>query len=97
MTQNTEADFLKDAEKVAERITVLAEKNNRSIFRKYPLTFSFFSLLGFAAVLYGLERTFDRILFFQNNPWVVLLAGVIILMITGTLYKWFQNKSVSLR
>lgn len=89
-----EIDLLEKVEEVVKETSERAEKKNREVFKKYPIIFSALSLMGFLSVLYGFERILDQFSFSTENPWAVLVFGLIVLLITGTLYKWLQNKEV---
>ncbi len=54
---------------------------------KFPLVFLLVATFGFVAVLYGFEKIIDKIQFFQDQPWWLLITGIIILIISGTTYK----------
>jgi hypothetical protein len=58
-----------------------------SAFKRFPIFFSIFTAFGAASVFIGFEHWVMGIPFFANNPWVILLLGICILMFTGTLYK----------
>ena len=63
-------------------------KNLRdSTFTRFPVIVVFLSTFGLVATLYGFEKTIDEIGFFRENPKMVLVAGVLVLVLTGTLYK----------
>lgn len=63
-------------------------KNIRdSAFSRFPFLFVFLSTFGLVATLYGFEKLIDRIDYFQKYPEMVLVVGLVILLITGTLYK----------
>lgn len=97
MTKATQksADPLQELEQTAKSINKTVEKNNRNAFKKYPLTFSFLSIVGFASVIYGIEHTLEKIPIAREYPWIVLIIGLVILITTGTIYKWFQNKEIN--
>jgi hypothetical protein len=54
------------------------------------------SIFGFAAVIYGFEGIIDKIEYLRDRPYLVLLTGLIVLSVTGTIYKWLQNKELNL-
>jgi len=85
---------LKEAEDITKGIDQEVQKQGRRIFHKYPLTFTLLSLTGFSMVLYGYERLFDKTLFFKEHPVRSLFLGLVILLLTGTLYKWLQNREI---
>ncbi len=55
--------------------------------RRFPLVTALFITFGFVAVLYGFEKMIDRVEFFVNYPWVLTIIGLIILGLTGAVYK----------
>ena len=58
-----------------------------SAFNRYPLVFVFLSTFGLVATFYGFEKVIDNVPFFSENPYMVLVTGIAILIFTGTLYK----------
>lgn len=63
-------------------------KNLRdSTFERFPVVFVFLTTFGLVATLYGFEKAIDEISFFRENPRMVLVAGILVLAFTGTLYK----------
>jgi hypothetical protein len=64
-----------------------AAKYRDSTFARFPIVFVFLSTFGLVATLYGFEKVIDGIPFFSEHPLTVLVAGIITLAITGTLYK----------
>lgn len=89
-------DILEEVEGVAKTVDRGIQKQGRRVFRRYPLTFTLLSLTGFSLVIYGFEGVFDKISFFKEHPFWVLILGLIILLFTGTLYKWLQNREIHL-
>lgn len=55
--------------------------------RKYPLLFLFLITLSVAAIFHGLDRMFASIDFFESYPQLLVLAGMLGLFFTGSLYK----------
>jgi len=89
-------NILEEAEDLAKSLDRQIKKETKSVFKKYPLTFTLLSITGFSAVLYGFENLFNSVLFFKEHPGYVLALGLLILLFTGTLYKWLQNKEIRL-
>ena len=79
---NTDTDPLQDLEHAAKQLANSAEKSNRKNFRKYPFTFSFISLIGFASLMYGFERFFDQTPL-RDDPIIFIILGVVILIATA--------------
>ncbi len=67
-------------------IQVMNSKRSKAEI-KYPLLFGLMTTFGFVSVLYGFEKLIDKIDLLVNNPWILLLIGIVILIGTGTAYK----------
>jgi len=67
-------------------IQKMVDERNRAEIR-FPLVFSMLITFGFVSTLYGFEKLIDRINWFVENPWFLLLTGVLTLLITGAAYK----------
>ena len=89
-------DLLEKVEDAAKTLDTHVKRGGAPVFKKYPLTFTLLSLTGFSLVLYGFENIFNKIDFFREHPFVVLFIGLLILLLTGTLYKWLQNREIHL-
>lgn len=87
-------DPIEDAEKVVKVVDKTVNKTARRVFRKYPITFTLLSIFGFASVMHGVEGLIENHPYFGEHPGVVLLIGLALLLITGTLYKWLQNREI---
>jgi hypothetical protein len=59
----------------------------KSIFKRFPVTFTLVVTFGFTATLTGIELMMLKYDFLRENPWVLLVLGVGTLIVTGTLYK----------
>jgi len=58
-----------------------------SAFTRFPLVFVLLSSFGLVATFYGFEKVIDGIPFFTNNPYMILITGILVLLFTGALYK----------
>ena len=58
-----------------------------SAFTRYPLLFVLLSSFGLVATFYGFEKVIDNIPFFEQNPHMILVTGIVVLIFTGTLFK----------
>lgn len=54
---------------------------------KFPLPTALAATFGFVSVLYGFEKMIDNVELFAENPVILLVTGLIILGITGSVYK----------
>ena len=84
---NNEIDVLKKIEDLTARLNEIFGKKGRHIFGRYPLTFAILIFFGVIMVTEGVKELLKEITFFQDKPFVMLLVGILILVITGTLYK----------
>ena len=67
-------------------------KKPRKTLERFPTLFLLLTTAGIVLVLFGFERTFDKIAFFHNNPIVMIILGFGILIFTGKLYKKLDLK-----
>lgn len=62
-------------------------KEKQSTFERFPLLFTMLVTFGTVIVFSGASRLVAKVPFLYDNPIVTLVAGVLILLFTGTLYK----------
>lgn len=55
--------------------------------KKFPVPFLLLVTAGLTATMNGLERLLLELPILQNHPSIMLIIGLILLTITGTLYK----------
>jgi hypothetical protein len=79
------------AEKKIKEVHDKLEERGRPAFQRYPILFGGLTTLGILMALYGFERFADSIAIIKNNPGVVLILGIGILIATGRLYKNISN------
>jgi hypothetical protein len=73
-----------------EQLTNVEAKiaKERSVMEtRFPLMFGLMATFGLVSVLYGFEKIIDRIDLFVNNPWILLVTGVLLLLATGAAYR----------
>lgn len=68
---------------IDDKIIEKAKSRRESIAERYPLTFALIGTFGFVSTLYGFEKLIDSIELFANNPWILLLVGLVTLSVTG--------------
>lgn len=56
-------------------------------FKRYPLVFTLLGTFGLVSTLYGFQHLLDKVPLLANNPVVALAVGLVILFLTGSLYK----------
>lgn len=74
-------------EQIEARLRKLLEPERRSALKRYPTMFALLVGFGVATTYYGFEKVADTIPFVRENPFLMMLLGIIILAGTGTLYK----------
>jgi hypothetical protein len=80
----------KNFQKLGYKTNEIGNKFNKyreSAFSRFPLLFVLLSSFGLVATFYGFEKVIDQIDFFSKYPSMVLVTGIIVLIITGSLYK----------
>ncbi len=73
-----------NTEKELEKVVAPVRKK---VIKKHPVLFLMLVTLGFTATISGMEQLLFQIDFLQNQPIVVLIIGLVLLLLTGTLYK----------
>jgi uncharacterized membrane protein len=64
-----------------------AGKYTKPVLQRYPLLFSFLIVFSAAAFMHGFEMWAEQIGLFKEKPIYLMLIGLILLFLTGTLYK----------
>jgi hypothetical protein len=86
-----EKDPLIFAEQKIKEVHDNLEERGRPAFQRYPMLFGGLTTLGILMALYGFERFADSIALINNNPGIVLVLGIAILIATGRLYRNISN------
>jgi hypothetical protein len=81
------AKTLKAIQQSEVRLTTLLKKQRRSASIKHPLAFTILGAFGLVTTFYGFEHVLDNIPLLKNNPVVMLGTGLLLLIVTGSLYK----------
>lgn len=87
MINKEEIDLLKKVEELTARLNKMFGEKGTNVFIRYPLTFALLIFFGVLMVTEGLKEIIKEITFFQDKPFTMLIIGLFILAITGTLYK----------
>jgi hypothetical protein len=80
-------DILRNVESISSQVNETMAARGRSVFRRYPLTFTLLALFGVVAVSEGMKGVLESFGIFAGHPWYLLAAGLVILIFTGKLYK----------
>lgn len=62
-------------------------KRRDSVFARFPLLFTLLGTFGVILTFYGFQHVLQRIPLLANNPMIALATGLLILIVTGKLYK----------
>jgi len=82
-----EIDILREIESISSHVNDMMAEHGKSVFRRYPLTFTLLALFGVVAVSEGAKGVLESFGIFAGHPWFLLIAGLIVLVITGKLFK----------
>ena len=80
-------DLLKHLEDLSNSINQMMAPRAKNVFRRYPITFGLLILMGGIALYEGLKGVMKSLGLLEINPIYLILVGIAILIITGTLYK----------
>ncbi len=58
-----------------------------SVLTRFPILFSLLTTFGVATTFLAFEKIVSSIVFFDQHPFLMLILGISILALTGTLYK----------
>jgi hypothetical protein len=86
-------DPILEFEEAIHDVNMFMGQRSRSVFEKYPLLFSLLGTFGIVCVLYGFEAILDEFPIMKEKPLIPLMVGVLVLVITGSLYKRLQRKA----
>lgn len=77
---------MKKHDSLIKREELAAIKLRDRVGIKFPWAFALAGGFGVVATFYGFEKLIDEVQLFVNNPWILLLTGLITLAITGSFY-----------
>jgi hypothetical protein len=79
--------FLEHAKHIEKDIENKVIYYRQNAIHKFPFIFLGLSTFGGVAVFYGFEKIIDRTPYLADKPLVILIAGFVILVLTGALYR----------
>lgn len=85
-------DPIKQAEEITKEINDFVRKRGRSVFGRYPLLFSLLGTFGVVLIIHGFDGIIEKMPFLSERPALLLVIGIVILVLTGTLYKRIEKK-----
>lgn len=84
-------DPIQEIERIIKEFHDGAGKYTKPVLRRYPLIFAFLLTFSVASILHGFELFTDKMPVFRENPWLLIIIGVVALFLTGTLYKLLEK------
>ena len=84
-------DPIQKIEEIVRRVHDKNESYVKPVLSRYPLIFAFLIVFSVAAILHGFELVSDQIELFHTHPIYLILIGVIVLFLTGMLYKALEK------
>ncbi|TSC70902.1 MAG: Uncharacterized protein CEO12_27 [Parcubacteria group bacterium Gr01-1014_46] len=82
-----ERDPIQEIERMIRGIHDQMASKAKPVLTRYPLIFAFLVTFGLASILHGFELFTDKMPVFRQNPHYLVIIGIVVLLITGTLYK----------
>lgn len=86
-TESVPEQVIEQVEKTVKRVDAVVEPVRKTALERFPTTFLLLVTVGVTAVFTGIEALFLQVPVFTAHPELVLIIGVLILLLTGTLYK----------
>ena len=84
-------DVLKHVEDLSNKINKMMALRTKAVWNRYPITFGLLIFIGAISLHEGLKGLMKDFGLMDIDPWYLLIAGLLILTITGTLYKKLEK------
>jgi phosphotransferase system glucose/maltose/N-acetylglucosamine-specific IIC component len=91
MMNKEQLDLLKKVEELTAKLNESFSKKGKSVFERYPLLFALLVIFGATMMSQGVKELIMHVSFLKTNPLLMFIIGVVILIITGTLYKKLEK------
>ncbi len=86
-------DPIQEAEKLLKGVHDSAGKYTQPVLSRYPLLFAFLVIFSVSAIMKGFGDIIAKVELFKNHPALLMVIGIVVLLLTGKLYKWLQKGS----
>lgn len=87
MMDKEQLDLLKKVEDLTAKLNQTFEKKTKPVLSRYPLLFALLVIIGVTMMSQGVKELIMKISFLRTSPLSMFITGIVILIITGTLYK----------
>lgn len=84
-------DPIQEIEEVVREVHENAGRYTQPVLGRYPLLFAFLIVFSIAAILDGFKIFVDDIPLFKEHPTLLMLAGILLLLLTGKLYQSLEK------
>ncbi len=84
-------DPIQQVENVIRGIHDKGRKHVQPVLRRYPLLFTFLIVFSVSAIMHGFDLVSDQIEILHSHPVYLILIGVVVLLLTGMLYKALEG------
>ena len=85
--QGSSLDVLRHIERLTGDVNEIADRIGKPVFKRYPVTFAMLVLFGVITVSEGAKEILRSTGILDGNPWITLVIGLAVLIVTGRLYK----------
>lgn len=89
---NISNDPILEMEKATRQMNTFMDRRGKTVFQRYPLTFSLLGTFGVVAMVHGFEGMINEIPYIHERPEFMFLIGIVVLIFTGSLYKKIDSK-----
>lgn len=69
-----------------EKILSLLHEEQRRAKEKFPLVFALVATFGLVATIAGFSKLIDKIEFLKEDPIILIIIGITVLVVTGAVY-----------
>ncbi len=84
-------DVLKHVEDLSNKVNKMMSSRTKAVWSRYPLTLGLLILVGAMALHEGLKGLMKDFGLLDINPLYLFIFGLLVLTITGTLYKKLEK------
>jgi hypothetical protein len=84
-------DPVEKIEMMVRELNDRALKYAKPVQKRYPLLLGFLFTLSLAAFFQGFEIFANNVPFFERHPFSLMAIGIVMLLLTGGLYKALQK------
>lgn len=80
-------EFAKEVQKELKKELKKLHRQREAVSRRFPLPFALLIATGAVCTWVGISRLVDKVDYLHRNPILLVVVGVTILIITGSIYR----------